>query len=157
MKTTKLLLALLLASQANSLRADQPDVIQPVGVLQEWTVGLHELDLSLMDQGWGSPQTNKSVSGQPLSIGSRQFAHGVGTHANGQFALDLHGTGGRFSAWVGVDDGAQGLFVRIVPWKGDTSKILFDGITFKPVESVSGAAAGFKSIKLLPEYVAEIR
>ena len=51
----------------------------------------------------------------------------------------------------------NGLFVRIVPWKGDTSKVLFDGITFKPVDSVQGAAVGFKSIKLVPEYAAEIR
>ena len=73
----------------------------------DWTVGLQELDLSRMSQGWGLPQTNKSVSGGPLSIGGRKFAHGVGTHAAGEFTLNLHGTARRFSAWVGVDDDAQ--------------------------------------------------
>lgn len=73
----------------------------------DWTVALQELDLSRMSQGWGSPQVNKSVSGSPLSIGGRKFAHGVGTHAASEFALDLHGIARRFSAWVGVDDDAQ--------------------------------------------------
>jgi len=74
---------------------------------RDWTVGLEELDLGRMSQGWGSPQVDKSVSGSPLSIGGRQFAHGVGTHAVGEFALDLHGTARLFSTWVGVDDAAQ--------------------------------------------------
>jgi len=77
------------------------------GAAQDWTVGLQELDLGRMSQGWGSPQVDKSVSGGPLSIGGRKFAHGVGTHAVGEFALDLHGTSRRFRSWVGVDDGAQ--------------------------------------------------
>ena len=77
------------------------------GAAQVWTVGLQELDLSRMSQGWGSPQVDKSVSGAPLSIGGRKFARGIGTHAPGEFALDLHGTARRFSAWVGVDDDAQ--------------------------------------------------
>jgi beta-galactosidase len=77
------------------------------GAAPDWTVGLQELDLGRMSQGWGSPQVNQSVTGSPLSIGGRKFAHGVGTHAVGEFALDLHGTARRFRAWVGVDDAAQ--------------------------------------------------
>ena len=73
----------------------------------DWTVGLQELDLSRMSQGWGTPQVDKSVGGGSLAIGGRHFAHGVGTHAAGEFSLDLHGTARRFSAWVGVDDDAQ--------------------------------------------------
>ena len=99
---TNLLFALAFASQVIPLRAAEPAVIAP-----EWTVGLQELDLGLMDQGWGTPQIDKSVSGQPLLIGGRKFTHGVGTHSIGEFSLDLHGTATRFSAWVGVDDGAQ--------------------------------------------------
>ena len=72
-----------------------------------WTVGLQELDLARMSQGWGVQQVDKSVGGGPLSIGGRKFAHGVGTHAAGDFALDLHGAARHFSAWVGVDDDAQ--------------------------------------------------
>ena len=102
MTNTRQLLALALAFQAIQLRAAESAVI-PL----EWNVGLQELDLSLMDQGWGTPQIDKSVGGQPLVIGGRKFAHGVGTHSTGGFALDLHGTATRLNAWVGVDDGAQ--------------------------------------------------
>lgn len=44
-------------------------------------VPLGTLDLSLMRQGWGRPQVDRSVTQQPLSIGGRRFDHGVGTHA----------------------------------------------------------------------------
>jgi hypothetical protein len=51
--------------------------------------------------------------------------------------------------------GNQGLFLRIVPWKGDTSKVLFDGITFKPVENATQPAI-IRSAQLIPEYAANI-
>jgi alpha-L-rhamnosidase len=86
---------------------DFVSTIRPKATAPGWTVGLQELDLSRMSQGWGSPQVDKSVGGSPLSIGGQTFAHGVGTHAAGEFALELHGTARLFSAWVGVDDAAQ--------------------------------------------------
>ena len=52
--------------------------------------------------------------------------------------------------------GDQGLFLHIVPWKGDTSKVLFDGITFKPVENATQPAV-IRSAQLVPEYAATIR
>jgi hypothetical protein len=86
------------------------------------------------DRGWafidGSLVADNFNYGTPWQIGLKRWKDQIGDH---------------------------GLFVRIVPWKGDTSKVLFDGITFKPVESVQGAAVGFKSVKLVPEYAAEIR
>jgi hypothetical protein len=52
--------------------------------------------------------------------------------------------------------GDRPLFLRIAPWKGDTSKVLFDGMTFKPVENAARPAA-VHSVKLIPEYAATIR
>lgn len=52
--------------------------------------------------------------------------------------------------------GDKPLFLRFVPWKGDTSKVLFDGITFKPVENAAGPAS-VHSVELVPEYAATIR
>lgn len=139
MKTTELLLALLLASQVNSLRADQSGVVFPVGVSPDWTVGLQELDLGSMSQGWGSPHTNQSVGGRPLSIGGRQFAHGVGTHAAGEFALNIHGTAGRFSAWVGVDDDAQAPGSVTFQVVGDQKELWKSGVmrSGEPAKEVS--------------------
>jgi len=44
------------------------------------TVDLASLDLSKMQQDWGSPGVNRSVDGHDLSIAGRKFSQGVGTH-----------------------------------------------------------------------------
>jgi len=92
MKRTFALLAL---SGAFSISAAEP-------------VWLETLDLSAMHQGWGTPQTNRSIRGQPLSIGGHKFERGVGTHANSTYRLNLRGGSERFTASVGVDDSAGG-------------------------------------------------
>lgn len=68
------------------------------------TFYLDELDLKLMEQGWGAPQSRRSVDRHPLKIGGVGFDRGVGTHAVSRYELDLGGKGARFSAVVGVDD-----------------------------------------------------
>lgn len=73
-------------------------------VVASETVWLSDLDLSAMDQDWGSPHANQSVDGHALVIGGRRFEKGVGTHAASSFRLDLEGQGETFTAWVGVDD-----------------------------------------------------
>ena len=59
-----------------------------------------------MHQGWGSPQVDRSIREQPLSIGGHKFEHGVGTHAASRLWIDLSGGTDRFLASVGVDDAA---------------------------------------------------
>ncbi|NQU49902.1 MAG: NPCBM/NEW2 domain-containing protein [Planctomycetes bacterium] len=66
-------------------------------------IQLSELDLSLVQQGWGSAHADLSVEGKALSIGSREFDHGVGTHADSVIHLALNGKGNQFQSWVGVD------------------------------------------------------
>jgi alpha-galactosidase len=68
------------------------------------TVNLASLDLSKMQQDWGSPRANRSADRHRLSIGGRTFSKGVGTHANSMFRIDLNRGATRFQAWVGVDD-----------------------------------------------------
>lgn len=72
------------------------------------TVALGDLDLSLMNQGYGDPKRDVSSSGKPLVIGGRTFAHGVGTHADSRFNLHLSQGARRFRAFVGVDDDGTG-------------------------------------------------
>jgi alpha-galactosidase len=66
-------------------------------------VWLEDLDLSHMAQDWESAQACKSVEGKALSIGGREFAHGVGTHSNSLMLIDLKGGAARFRAMVGID------------------------------------------------------
>jgi alpha-D-xyloside xylohydrolase len=53
------------------------------------------------------PNLNRSFSGETLSIGGRQFARGIGSHATSSLSLELNGKALRFSANVGVDDGKK--------------------------------------------------
>ncbi|MFM8981548.1 MAG: NPCBM/NEW2 domain-containing protein, partial [Spartobacteria bacterium] len=117
----------------------------------EWSLGLQELDLSGMTQGFGAPQLNKSIGGKPLSIGGRVFEKGLGTHSPAEVAFDLHGTARRFSAWVGVDDGAQApgsVSFRVV---GD-GRVLWESGVMKagePAKEVSVDLTGVRRLMLL--------
>ena len=70
------------------------------------TVWLSSLDLKRMTTGWSVANADRGVGGQALSIGGKQFAHGVGTHASSVFRVNLGGQASRFVARVGVDDSA---------------------------------------------------
>ena len=72
------------------------------------TVWLSSLDLKQMTTGWGAAQADRGVAGQPLSIGGKKFARGVGTHAASKLRVNLGGNASRFVAQVGVDDSAEG-------------------------------------------------
>ena len=72
------------------------------------TVPLASLDLANFRQGWGAPVANQSVQHEPLTIGGRSFARGVGSHAPGVAWIRLDGHAERFRAWVGVDDETAG-------------------------------------------------
>lgn len=67
------------------------------------TVLLTSLDVKQIQQGWGEPQINKSVDGNPLKIGSVSFKNGVGSHAKSVFRINLAGGSERFKAYAGVD------------------------------------------------------
>ncbi len=69
------------------------------------TVWLSSLDLKQMTCGWGDAKADHSILGKPLSLGGKQFLHGVGTHAPSNFRVNLGGSAKRFLAQVGVDDG----------------------------------------------------
>jgi len=64
---------------------------------------LSSVDLRLMTVGWGEAKAKKSITGKTLRIGNREFAEGVGSHAESEFNIDLPGVGERFQAMVGVD------------------------------------------------------
>lgn len=90
---------------------------------------LSSLDLGLMVTGWGKAQAHKSIAGKPLRIGTREFAEGVGTHAESEFNIDLAGRGERFQAMVGVD-AAAGSDLSIVEFVvyGDDKELWRSGL-----------------------------
>jgi len=70
------------------------------------TVPLSALDLSKMSAGSCEPQVDRNCLKKPMAIGGKEFARGVGTHANSVMHVRLAGKAERFTARVGVDDAA---------------------------------------------------
>ena len=101
-------------------------IITTVGCAAE--VPLTTLDLTKMQQDWGQPQIDKSITEQTLSIGGRTFEHGVGSHASSSLRLEVNGQCERFTAWVGVDDAAEqrGSLTFLV--YGDGRKLFDSGV-----------------------------
>ncbi len=119
-------------------------------VAKSETFGLEALQLQYVEQEWGQPQPNQSVDRHPLTIGGKQFEHGLGTHANSVFRLALGGKGERFTASVGVDDevGKQGSVEFQVTGDGKTlweSGVLHGG---DPAKEVSVPLDGVKLLIL---------
>ncbi|HEY2163602.1 MAG TPA: NPCBM/NEW2 domain-containing protein, partial [Gemmatimonadaceae bacterium] len=75
-------------------------------------VPLSSLDLTKMKVqpggGRGGAQTvaqaNKSIDGNPIHIGGKEFTAGVGTRANSVLFVQVNGGAEHFSAMVGADD-----------------------------------------------------
>ncbi|MFQ5750331.1 MAG: NPCBM/NEW2 domain-containing protein, partial [Planctomycetota bacterium] len=113
-----ILLTLLLLPLPGPLPQDAAGTAPPSSVLR-----LETLDLSAVEQDWGRAQAARSVDGRPLCIGGRTFAHGLGTHAEGELEIDLHEAALEFLAMAGVDDevGKRGSVVFSVWVDGQES------------------------------------
>jgi alpha-galactosidase len=72
------------------------------------TIWLGTLDIDSMVQGWGSPHSDANVDGTPITLAGTVFAHGIGTHAESDYLVDLHGGAIRFRSVVGIDDDTGG-------------------------------------------------
>ena len=53
--------------------------------------------------GWGTVQRDKSVGGNPLTIGGVTYQKGLGTHAVSQIDFCLDKVWGHFTSYIGVD------------------------------------------------------
>jgi alpha-galactosidase len=121
--------------------AVSPDVIYP----------LSQVPAAAVVQEYGEPRANRSVDGNPLTIGGKVFSTGLGTHAAGEIRLNLRGQGKSFFARVGVDDETKGKgSVRFLVY-GD-QKMLADSGVMKGGEShrvLDVPLKGVKSLRLV--------
>jgi alpha-galactosidase len=90
-----LLSSTLHAQEAAALRA----MDAPAGAL--W---VDKLNLTNIQQDYGSPHAGKSVDGNPLTLHGVVYPHGIGTHAHSEMLINLRGEATRFVAMVGLDD-----------------------------------------------------
>jgi len=118
------------------------------------TVPLDQLDLTAMSAGWGRPQKNLSITQKPLGLGGVPFAHGVGTHADSEFVIQLDGQAESFSAKVGVDDhaGNDRAAVEFSVY-GDGRELWRSGVCKwkQPARDCRVPLAGVKSLELVVE------
>jgi alpha-galactosidase len=102
-----------------------------------------------MDQGWGKPQINKSVTGKQLTIAGRLFESGVGTHATSRIDLNLKRKAIRFTAYAGVDDAAEGSVASIVFSISGDGKVLWESGEMKAGDSARKVDVDIKGIRNL--------
>ena len=115
---------------------------------------LDEMDLSKMEIGWGENQVNKSVEGNPISIGGQRFDRGVGTHAISKMMIDLKGSGKKFSAFVGVDD-ESGEPASVEFFVMGDSKVLWQSGLMKKGEVPKKAEVDLRGIQKLALFISE--
>src|SRR5262249_40059849 len=111
---------------------------------------LDELDITQTQQGWGSPQRNKSVDKHPLTVGGKEFERGLGTHAESHLFIRPN-EAMRFTAMVGVDDEVKEDRATIVFQVRGDKKVLFDSGVMKhhdPAKLVDIDITGVKKLEL---------
>jgi alpha-galactosidase len=116
-------------------------------------VPLEALDVAPVSQDWGRARRAQSVDGHPLTIGGHVYEHGVGTHANSEWVIDLKGVAARFTASVGVDQetGDRGSIVFVVTVDGREA---FRTATLRggqPAQNVDIELRGAKELGLIVE------
>lgn len=104
-------------------------------------------------QGWGKPQLNLSVTGNPLSIGGRTYASGLGTHAVSRIGITFEPRFKVFSGRCGVDDwvGAGGSVIFKIEGDGKTlftSPLMKGGV---PAAGFAVSVQGLSGLILLVE------
>jgi len=113
------------------------------------TVWLDELNLAVATQGWGAPQKNRAVGGQPLTLGGRKFERGFGTHAEGALQVLIRGAAYKFTATVGVDresDNSPASIEFIVVGDG---QVLWSSGVMKPADAPKQCEVSLQGVQKL--------
>ncbi len=96
----------------------------------ERVVWLDELDISLIQQSWGTPKVGKAVNDKPMMLDGETFERGVGTHAEGVMYVALDGNAKRFQMTVGINDNAGGPGSASIAIYSD-AELLFESPVFR--------------------------
>lgn len=118
------------------------------GVEKLW---LSSMDVTKMTCEWERSRANKSNEGTPLRINTVTYENGVGTHADSEMLIDLHGSAVRFAAKVGVDDETIGQGSVVFQVLGDDKKLYDSGVVKGLMEArvIDVDLTGIKKLRLL--------
>lgn len=115
---------------------------------EERTVWLDELDVSISTCGWNSTLRNRSVEGNTLRLGGVGYQRGIGTHAPGEFRVQLDGGSKRFTAEVGIDDETGDLGTAVFKVIGD-EKVLWQSGVLRGSDEATSVAVDLTGVRTL--------
>jgi alpha-galactosidase len=109
--------------------------------------------LELIRQDYEALEVNRSILKSPLVIGSRKFAHGLGTHSVSRIRVYSPEPIAEFSSWIGVDNnqrtaGGRGSVVFAVAGDGKDlyrSRVFIGG---QEGQRIHVAAGGARTLEL---------
>jgi hypothetical protein len=112
---------------------------------------LDDLNPTLHEQDYGGLERRRSVDQKPLAIDGKQFARGLGTHANSQVQFLLGNRYQRFEALVGVDDEKEGAGSVVFQVVVDGRKLFDSGVMRgkQPAKKVSVPLDGAEELLLI--------
>jgi hypothetical protein len=104
-----------------------------------------------IQQEYSSLQRRHSVEGNPLRIGGREYARGLGTHARSEIVYRLDNRYQRFQAEVGVDDEKKGLGSVVFQVVADGRKLFDSGVVRgkQPARKISVSLDGVEELQLI--------
>ncbi len=135
-------LYLVVSDGGNGNSCDHSDWLQPRLVGPQGELKLTELKWKSLE-GFGGGRINTNYQGQPLRVGGKKFAEGIGVHAPSVVAYELPTGYQRFQAIGGLDNSGsdQGGC-------GDQASIQFSVYTEKPVTGPLSPGTDLLSIVL---------
>ncbi|AQT69427.1 Alpha-galactosidase A precursor [Anaerohalosphaera lusitana] len=116
---------------------------------QTKTIWLDELDIGKIQEGWGESKANKSIDGNPLSIGGQSFERGIGTHADSIMLIDLDGNAQSFSAKVGIDDEVKYAVAKVEFQVMTDDKIVWESGPMGPTDGAKDVEIDLDGVKRL--------
>jgi len=95
---------------------DHADWIEPKLTGKKGSLNLTALEWSSATSGWDTPKIDRSVGGNKLIVGGKEYADGIGTHATSVIEYDIPEGYDTFSSIVGLDkecvDHTEGATVK---------------------------------------------
>ena len=109
-------LYLVVTDGGNGNNWDHADWIEPKLIGKKGTFNLTNINWVSASAGWGSAVIDKSVMGNKLIVNNKEYADGIGTHANSIIEYNIPEGYDTFSALAGLDkeciSHAEGATVR---------------------------------------------
>ena len=135
----------------NAGGASVPPAVASATTAPSASTALSALTWTTATAGWGAPQDNLTVKGNPITLRGTPYATGIGTHASSTITYALAGRFGTFTSAVGIDDETAGNGAADFQVYGDGVLLYDSGILTgtSPVKTLSLNVSGVQTLTLV--------